>query len=125
VPGLGFVDTGLAYHQSVYTSLGRGAADQLSAMPSVHVGWAVAIGLAVVLISSSRWRWLVLLHPIATVLVVVVTGNHFWLDGIVASVILVVAYLAVSTIHGRAGARRSITAGAERPCSAVKSGVTG
>ncbi len=89
--GLGFVDTGLVYKQSVYTALGSGAADQLSAMPSVHVGWAVVIGLAVVMISRSRWRWLVLLHPVITVLVVVVTANHYWLDGIAEVGILAVA----------------------------------
>jgi len=82
--GLGFVDTGLAYHQSVYTAVGRGLADQLSAMPSVHVAWAVLIAMAVLGASSSRWRWAVLLHPAVTAMVVVVTGNHFWLDGVVA-----------------------------------------
>jgi hypothetical protein len=81
---LGFVDTGLMYHQSVYTAVGRGMADQLSAMPSVHVAWAVLIAMAVLGATSSRWRWLVLVHPAATALVVVVTGNHFWLDGAVA-----------------------------------------
>jgi hypothetical protein len=90
-PNLGFVDTGLVYGQSVYTALGRGMADQLSAMPSVHVGWAVVIGLAVVHISPSRWRWLVLAHPVLTVLVVVITANHYWLDGIVEVVILAAA----------------------------------
>jgi hypothetical protein len=107
VPNLGFADTGLLYHQSVYTSLGKGAADQLSAMPSVHVGWAVAIGLGVVLISTSRWRWLALTHPVATAVVVVVTGNHFWLDGVVAAIILVLSYLAVSAVHARARKLRS------------------
>ena len=38
---LGFVDTALRYGQSVYGAVGSGFADQLSAMPSVHVGWAV------------------------------------------------------------------------------------
>ena len=90
---LGFVDTGHLYGQSVYTQLGRGASDQLSAMPSVHVGWAVLVGLVVVTASTSRWRWLVLAHPIATTMVVVVTANHWWLDGIVAVVLLGAAIL--------------------------------
>ena len=99
LPNLGFVDTGLKYHQSVYTSLGRGAADQLSAMPSVHVGWAVAIGVFIVMISTSRWRWLALLHPVATAYVVVVTGNHFWLDGAVAVAVLALAWLLVLAVE--------------------------
>jgi hypothetical protein len=83
-PDLGFVDTAQLFHQSVYGALGSGLADQLSAMPSVHVAWAVIIGLAVVTTSTSRWRWLVLAHPVITVFVVVVTANHWWLDGIAA-----------------------------------------
>lgn len=88
LPGLGFIDTGHLYHQSVYTELGRGMADQLSAMPSVHVAWAVLIALAVVRVSSSRRRWWVLVHPIATVIAVTVTANHFYADGIVAVAIM-------------------------------------
>ena len=82
----GYVDTARQYGQSVY-SLGL-APDQLSAMPSVHVAWAVLVGWAVVRISTSRWRWLALIHPIVTVYVVVATANHFWLDGVVAIVVL-------------------------------------
>ncbi len=38
----GFVDTAMLYNQSVYSN--GLAADQLSAMPSVHVAWAVVVG---------------------------------------------------------------------------------
>lgn len=89
---LGFVDTGHLYGQSVYTALGRGASDQLSAMPSLHVGWALLVGIVVVAVSTSRWRFVVLAHPVLTVAVVVVTANHWWMDGIVAAAILATAY---------------------------------
>jgi hypothetical protein len=85
-PGFGFVDTAARYGQSVYAS--GLAPDQLSAMPSVHVAWAVLIGWAVVRVSSSRWRWLTLAHPVLTVFVITATANHFWLDGIVAVALL-------------------------------------
>jgi hypothetical protein len=85
---LGFVDTALRYGQSVYGAVGSGFADQLSAMPSVHVGWAVLIAVFVVKISRSQWRWLVLVHTTLTILVVTVTANHWWLDGIVAVALL-------------------------------------
>jgi hypothetical protein len=83
----GYVDTAMQYGQSVY-SLGL-APDQLSAMPSVHVAWAVLVGWAVVRVSTSRWRWTALAHPALTVFVVAATANHFWLDGIVAILVLV------------------------------------
>jgi hypothetical protein len=90
-PQFGFVDAAHLYGQSVYDRLGSNGADQLSAMPSVHVAWAVGIGVAIVLVSSSRWRWLFLAHPVMTVVVVTATANHWWLDGVVAVATLVVA----------------------------------
>jgi len=39
----------------------------------------------------SRWRWLALAYPVLTTLAVVVTANHFWLDGIAAAALLAVA----------------------------------
>ena len=94
VPGLGVIDTPLLYHQSVYGEIGTGIAAQLSAMPSVHVAWALLVGIGAVMVSSSRARWLVLAHPVLTVFVVLATGNHYWLDGIVAAAILVAALFA-------------------------------
>jgi hypothetical protein len=81
---LGFVDTANLYGQSIYGPFGSGMADQLSAMPSVHVAWAVLIAFFVIRVSPSRWRWLILLDPILTVIVVAATANHYWLDGVVA-----------------------------------------
>ena len=89
----GIVDTGVLYDQSVYSS--GLAADQLSAMPSVHVAWAVLVGYYVWRISPSRWRALGPAHAVITVLVVVVTGNHWWLDGAVAVAILAACAWAV------------------------------
>jgi hypothetical protein len=85
LPGTGLVDLAARYGESVYSAVGSAAgADQLSAMPSVHVAWSVLVAWAVITRSLSRWRWLILLHPVITVFVVVGTGNHYWADGIVA-----------------------------------------
>lgn len=88
LPGTGLVDTAVLYHQSVYANVAGFDPDQLSAMPSVHVGWALLVAVAVICTAASRWRWLALLYPALTTLAVVVTANHFWLDGIVAAAIL-------------------------------------
>ncbi len=82
----GIVDTGLLYNQSVYSN--GLPIDQLSAMPSLHVAWAVLVGYYAWRISPSRWRYLGPAHSVVTILVVVATGNHWWLDGIVAVTIL-------------------------------------
>jgi PAP2 superfamily len=91
--GTGLVDTAVKYHQSVYATTAGFDPDQLSAMPSVHVGWALLVAIAIIVTARSRWRWLALLYPAMTTLAVIVTANHFWLDGIVAALILAVVLL--------------------------------
>jgi hypothetical protein len=109
LPGDGMIDTALRYGQSVYGSVAGFNADQLSAMPSVHVGWALLTALVIVEVSRSRWRWLALAYPLLTMLAVVVTANHYWLDGIAAALLLALA-LVVQRIsrllYGRCRARR-------------------
>jgi hypothetical protein len=115
VPSFGMVDTGVALGQSVYPAkTDSGLANQFAAMPSVHVGWALLVGLGVVLIARGAWRWLALLHPLLTLAVVTVTANHYWSDGVVAA-LLVVGALAV-TRGLRADAR---DAAQERPPAAL------
>jgi hypothetical protein len=93
LPAAGMADTAVQYGQSVYgTTIGGVQADAYSAMPSVHVAWCVLVAVAVVRAGRSRWRWLAVLHPVLTVLVVVVTANHFWLDGVAALVLLGASY---------------------------------
>jgi hypothetical protein len=88
----GFVDTGLRFGQSVYgPDHSGGPVNQFAAMPSLHVGWAALIALSMILITRSKWRWLWLAHPIITFAVVVVTANHYWLDGIVVLILLAVS----------------------------------
>ena len=87
-------DTGALLHQSVYYD-SPGVADHLSAMPSVHVGWAVLFAIAVWPTGSRAARTLAIAHAVVTSYVVVVTGNHFWLDGAVAAVLVALAWLAV------------------------------
>jgi hypothetical protein len=101
IPGLGLVDTARVYHESVYTSLGKGISDQLSAMPSVHIGWALLIAAGVIAVSRSRWRWLILIHVLVTAAVVIVTANHYWLDGVGAGLLLGAICLASSAYASR------------------------
>jgi PAP2 superfamily len=91
--GTGMVDTAVLYHQSVYQTHPGFNPDQLSAMPSVHVGWAILVAIMVITTTRSRWRWLAAGYPVATTLAVVVTANHYWLDGIVAGLLLVLVLL--------------------------------
>lgn len=93
---LGFVDMALRYGESAYGPNGSGIAPQLAAMPSVHVAWALIVGVVVVRVSRSRWRWLAAAHAVLMSLVVVVTANHWWADGIVAGALIAVAWALVA-----------------------------
>ena len=104
VPSFGMVDTGVALGQSVYPAKSdSGVANQFAAMPSVHVGWALLVGLGVVLVARGSWRWLALAHPVLTLAVVTVTANHYWADGIVATVLVAGALLVTRGVGRGAG----------------------
>jgi hypothetical protein len=126
--GVGIVDLAARYGESVYAAVGSAAgADQLSAMPSVHVAWSVLVAWAVIANARGRWRWLILLHPAVTTFVVVATGNHFWADGIVATAIDAAVIAAQSLLirrlrrarmpHEAAGSASAPAAGPRHPAS--------
>lgn len=83
----GFVDTAKVFGPDPYKLGIAKAANQFAAMPSLHVGWAILLALAVLSIVKSRYRWLILLHPVITTIVVVVTANHWWLDIFVGAIL--------------------------------------
>jgi hypothetical protein len=86
-----FVDTGELIGPSAYDAAGDNLANEYAAMPSLHVGWAVIEAWGLITILRVRARWLAVAHPVITTLVVVITANHFWLDGVVATVLVVAA----------------------------------
>lgn len=112
LPRTGLVDTAVLYHESVYSTRAGFDPDQLSAMPSVHVGWAILVAIVLISAVRSRWRWLALLYPAFTLLAVIVTANHFWLDGVAAAIILAVVLLAQ---HAGRRLAAAVRPGAIRP----------
>ncbi|MGV9699162.1 phosphatase PAP2 family protein [Streptomyces sp. NPDC003470] len=105
----GLIDTARVFGPSVY---GPPRTDQLSnqfaAMPSLHFGWALMLAVGLIVATRSRGRWLWLLHPLVTLLVIVGTANHYWLDVIAAAALLGVALALVRPSHGTVRARRSL-----------------
>jgi hypothetical protein len=123
LPGTGLVDTALRYGQSVYGAIGGFDADQFSAMPSVHVGWSIIVAVAVVSALRSPWRWLAVAYPVLTTTVVVVTANHYWLDGIAAGLLVAVALglqRAGRAVRLALLTRRAPASGAGQPRERVK-----
>ena len=69
------------------------AADQFASLPSLHVVWALWVAVAMTgALRTPALKALVWLYPVATVLDVLATANHYWLDVIVAPAVLVLAY---------------------------------
>ncbi len=113
VPGLGVADTAALLHESVYQTGGLYQPAQLTAMPSVHVAWAAFVAVAAITASRSRWRWVMVAYPVLTIWVVVVTGNHYWLDGAVGLALLAAALTGQAVVR-RVG-ERTTPAGLEAP----------
>ncbi|MDQ1024446.1 hypothetical protein QF035_002028 [Streptomyces umbrinus] len=117
----GLVDTGQVYGPTVYGASPEtdSLSNQFAAMPSLHFGWALMVAIGLIAATRSRWRWLWLLHPLVTLLVIVGTANHYWLDAIVAAALLGIA-LAVIRVPRRtaaptAPARERVGAGGSVP----------
>ena len=100
--GLGIDDTVVV--------LGRehGFANEFAAVPSLHVGWIVLVGYVLGRSIGGRLGWIVGAVP-GTIMgvTVIVTGNHYWLDGVigVAYSMAVPAALALERPLANAGAR--------------------
>lgn len=91
----GFVDTLVEYPTlwSFESDAMQTISNQFAAMPSLHCGWAFW-GAAALWPRVRTWWMKVLaaLYPVATVFVVVATGNHYFLDAVGGVVIFVAGY---------------------------------
>ncbi|HXG36964.1 MAG TPA: phosphatase PAP2 family protein, partial [Dehalococcoidia bacterium] len=82
----GFVDTMQAYLGYAYdTQSTRAFVNPYAAMPSLHFGWDMLLGIGLVWAAwGSRWVWLLtpigISLPVLQVFAITVTGNHFFLD---------------------------------------------
>jgi hypothetical protein len=96
VTHLGFVDT-LLKDPAFWSFNSGGAAkvsNQFAAMPSVHIAWSTwcAIALAPRLKNSTA-RVLSWAYPLVTLVVIVITANHYILDAVAGLLVLVAAWL--------------------------------
>ena len=76
-----------------------GLSDPVAAMPSLHAGWALAVGIGVVLYARRFfWRALGAVYPAAVVLTTIVTGNHFLLDAAAGMAVLGAGFLVTGRV---------------------------
>ncbi|BBC37052.1 uncharacterized protein SGFS_083460 [Streptomyces graminofaciens] len=103
MPHENFVDTVLV-HQT-WGSMASGdlkhMSNQYAAMPSMHIGWSLWCGLTIFALASVPWvRVLGLLYPVLTLVVIVATANHFWLDAVGGMLCLAFGYTVARLWYG-------------------------
>ncbi|MGW3664609.1 phosphatase PAP2 family protein [Streptomyces sp. NPDC005141] len=118
----GFVDVAAEHGQSIF---GRPVAglvvNEFAAMPSMHVAWCVLVAAVAARITRSRWRWLAVMHAVVTLVVVVVTANHFWADCVMAVTVVLMGYTAQVSMAA-ARRRRGRTADSPDKVTAMEPG---
>jgi hypothetical protein len=110
-PDMGFVDTLQEHGPKIYDAEAiSNTANQIAAMPSLHVGWALIGAWAIIKASTSRWRWIAALHPAGMTAAVVLTANHWWLDAIIAALLVALVWAADAPIQRRLERRKERSA---------------
>jgi hypothetical protein len=105
MPAWGFVDTAQAYHSGPSAAL---LVNEYAAMPSLHFGWNLLVGTAL----FRHGEWLALravgaVLPPAMFLSIVLTGNHYFLDGIAGGAVCLLALVAAIKLRDHLQDRRS------------------
>jgi len=78
----------------------KSLSNQYAAMPSLHIGWSTWCAFAMWPLLRRRWaKVAVFLYPLATLTCIIVTANHFWLDGVGGLITLGVGFALGWTLH--------------------------
>jgi hypothetical protein len=112
---LGLVDT-VTESSEAYRYLQPPAfVNQYAAMPSLHAGWDLLVGLAIFSAATTVGLRLVgLLMPLLMVWAVVATANHYVLDVVAGIVVVLIGHAVALRLEGRR-ARRGTVASADHP----------
>jgi hypothetical protein len=96
--GLGIADTvGLSGHDT--GSFAGIKFNPYAAMPSMHVGWSLLVGLIGFRVARRRIVGvLFLVHPVVMAMTVTATGNHYFLDSIVGVLVALSAAAIVQIV---------------------------
>jgi hypothetical protein len=104
----GFTDVVASTHAigSWHTGALASQANELAAMPSLHIAWAAWCTVVLWRISARAWvRALAVVYPCVTAAAVLMTGNHFTLDILAGALVMALAFALVA-LAGRRGAGR-------------------
>ena len=100
----GYVDTLEKFHTwgSLADPKVAEHSNQYAAMPSLHIGWSLWCGIAIFVCAQRTWvRWLGLAYPVATLIVIVGTANHFILDAVGGVVVILLGFAVQRLLSAR------------------------
>jgi hypothetical protein len=88
----GFHDTVKDVVPAAY-KLESAKANLYAAVPSLHMAWALWCAVALWGLSTARWlRAIAVLHPTATAVTILATGNHYTFDLVTGAALIAIAY---------------------------------
>lgn len=117
---LGYVDSVTVWSNSYRVLQPPHYTNLYAAMPSLHFGWDLLVGIAI-FASSTSWilRGIGIALPMAMAFAVVATGNHWILDVVVALVVVGVGALIAEVARVQLEHRRTSKQQAAQPASAA------
>jgi membrane-associated phospholipid phosphatase len=112
LPGTEMVDT-IAVHTGIDNDSNAVSllVNRYAAVPSMHIGFALMVAIPALLLVRARLAKMIwAFYPLLVLFVVIVTGNHFWLDAVagaaVAATAAVVAHRLLAPVRPRQWAFR-------------------
>jgi len=102
-PEYGFVDTINDFSQVNHDSaMVKVFINPYAAVPSMHCAFALMIGIPGALLARRRWACIAwACYPPLVFWVVIVTGNHFWLDAAAGALVAACSALIAARVLGR------------------------
>lgn len=90
-----FVDTLAVWGPNYFSDTGIVQGNRYAAMPSMHCGWTVFSAVAISLVFKSPKVRIAIIGFVAALImyIVIVTGNHYWIDGVVGWIFIGTAFV--------------------------------
>jgi hypothetical protein len=105
MPDMAFVDTVTQQSQSYRVLQPTSLTNPYAAVPSFHFGWNLLMGIAIARLASGRFaRVFGALMPVAMLLAIVLTANHYFLDAAIGGALVLGSLWAASRLAARAEA---------------------
>lgn len=120
VPHHGFIDT-ITQNATTYRNLNAPALiNEYAAMPSLHFGWMLLVGIALATVARHRVaRMFGVVLPLLMFASIVLTANHYIVDGIAGGIVIALGLTIAAAIDRRTASRRVTT---RRPVPEVEQG---